>query len=366
MIRSLLFVVLACALTSQAELVKVKGKGEIVYKSNIFKQGQGSEEERAAITEAKKNALTRFAADFDSARFELFKKIEPEVLANIDQYVTDYTQLDAQVDKSAKRYTVIIEASVNSTLVESTINKSSTAKAPVAAGAAPAKAGGSYITFVFVARELASSKAYDDKRTTVNINETNKAGAQTSKIAEDGQSATASEETVVVVKNTTGGNTEKKANELTYRVTTVTEVDNAVNSVLTKASYEVVDPVDAGLNVDSFKSDFGGGNDISPATRTAAIKNCKEKEINYIAIANMDVGLPEKDEASGLVRVYVAVTAKVSDLAPKFPKTVASIAGKPYAGLGSNAQVARQNALNEAATRSAGELVDQLRMKGVK
>jgi len=28
--------------------------------------------------------------------------------------------------------------------------------------------------------------------------------------------------------------------------------------------------------------------------------------------------------------------------------------------------VAKQNALNEAATRSASELVDQLRMKGVK
>ena len=365
-IRSILFVVLVCALTAQAELVKVKGKGEIVYKSSIFKPGQGSAEERAAITEAKKNALTRFAADFDSARFELYKKIEPDVLANIDQYVTDYTQLDQQVDKTSKRYTVIIEASINSTLIENAINKSSGANAPTAAGAAPAKAGGSYMTFVFVARELASRKDFDAKRTTVDINESSEAGAQKSKVAEDGQSAETSLDKSSVVKHTTGGNTETKAEDLAYRVTTVTEVDNAVNSVLTKASYEVVDPVDAGLNVDSFKSDFSGGSDISPATRSAAIKNCKEKEINYIAIANMDVGLPEKDEVSGLTRVYVTVTAKVSDLAPKFPKTVASIAGKPYAGLGSNAQVAKQNALNEAATRSASELVDQLRMKGVK
>ncbi len=79
----------------------------------------------------------------------------------------------------------------------------------------------------------------------------------------------------------------------------------------------------------------------------------------------MDVGLPEKDEVSGMIRVYVTVTAKVTDLSPKFPKTVASIAGKPYAGLGPNPQVARQNALNEAAISSAGELVDQLRMKNV-
>jgi len=347
-------------------LVKVKGKGEIVYKSNIFKPGQGSAEERAAILEAKKNALMRFAADFDSARFELYKKIEPEVLANIDQYVTDYTQLDQQVDKTSKRYTVIIEASVNPTLIENAIQKHSRAGAQTAGGTAAAKADGDYMTFVFVARELASRKDFDTKRTTVEINEISEAGAQTGKVADDGQSAEVGVEKTSVVKRTTGGNTETKANELVYRVTTVTEVDNAVNSVLTKANYEVVDPVDAGLDVDSFKCDFSSGSDVSPATRSAAIKTCKENEIRYVAIANMDVGLPETDEASGLTRVYVTVTAKVSDLAPRFPKTVASIAGKPYAGLGSNAQVAKQNALNEAATRSAGELVDQLRMKDVK
>lgn len=365
-IRSLLFLVLACNPNVHAELVKVKGKGEIVYKSYIFKPGQGSAEERAAITEAKKNALTRFAADFDSARFELYKKIEPDVLANIDQYVTDYTQLDQQVDKTSKRYTVIIEASINATLIENAIRKSSAPNAPVVAGAASAKSVGSFMTFVFVARELASRKDFDAQRTTFDINETSAAGAQKNKVAADGQSAETGHVKNSLVKHTTGGNIETKAEELAYRVTTVTEVDNAVNSVLTKASYEVVDPVDAGLNVDSFKSDFSAGSDISPATRAAAIKSCKEKEIGYIAIANMDVGLPEKDEATGLTRVYVTVTAKLSDLAPKFPKTVASIAGKPYAGLGSNTQVARQNALNEAAMRSASELVDQLRMKGVK
>jgi hypothetical protein len=363
-ILSILFVVLATTLTAQAELVKVKGKGEIAYTTSHFKPG--SADELAAITEAKKDALKRYAADFDSARFELYKKIEPEMLANIDQYVTDYTQLDQQDDKVSKHYTVFIEASINSTAIENAIAKSSGVNAPAAASTATAKQDASYMTFVFVARELASRKDFDAKRTTVEINESSEAGAQKNKVAEDAQSAETSLDKSSVVKNTTGGNTETKAEDLTYRVTTVTEVDNAVNSVLTKASYEVVDPVDAGLDVESFKNDFSGGSDISPATRTAAIKNCKDKGINYIAIANMDVGLPEKDEATGLTRVYVTVTAKVSDLSPKFPKTVASIAGIPYAGLGSDPQVAKQNALNEAATRSASELVDQLRMKGVR
>ena len=225
------------------------------------------------------------------------------MLANIDQYVTDYTQIDSQVDKSSKRYTVVIEASINTTLIENAISKSSGATAPVAAGAAPAKAGGSYMTFVFVARELASRKDFDAKRTTVDINESSSAGAQKNKIAEDAQSAETSVDKTSVVKQTTGGNTETKAEELAYRVMTVTEVDNAVNSVLTKSSYEVVDPVDAGLNVDSFKADFSSGSDISPATRTAAIKNCKEKEISCVFFMMVFLSLPENHPThNGLVQ----------------------------------------------------------------
>ena len=349
--------ILSFAVTGYGQIVKVKGKGEITY-SGVF--GQSTGEARAAITEAKKNALTRYAATFDSARFEIYKRVEPTLLANIDQYVTDYTQLDQQVDKSSKHYTVIIEASINPAQIETAIQASS------GPAIAQPSAETSYLTFVFVARELGARKVYDDKRTVVAINNSTQSGNEKNAVAEDGQSAARSVDKNDVRENTTGGSTETKADALTYRVSTVTDVDNAVNSVLTKARYETVDPVDAGLDVDAFKSDFSSGSDISPGTRRTAIKALKEKEISYLAIANMDVGLPQKDDVTGMFRVYVTVTAKVTDLTPKFPKTVASIAGKPYAGLGPDPQVAKQNALNEAAINSAGELVDQLRMKNVR
>ena len=358
MIRHILALaaILTLTLTGYAQITKVKGKGEVVYKG-IF--STGSADERAAIVEAKKNALNRFAASFDSARYELYKKIEPDIIAHLDDYVTDFTALDQQTDKTSKRFTIVIEASINATLLESAIQKS------MDAAAAGGPVASTYMTFVFVAREQASRKVFDNKRTVVAINDVSKTGSEKNAVAEDGQSAERSLETSSLNKTTTGGNTETKADELVYRVTTITEVDNAVNSVLTKARYETVDPVDAGLDMEAFKTDFSTGSDISSGTRSAAIKVLKEKEISYFALANMDVGLPEKDEATGMTRVYVTVTAKVTALTSKFPKTVASIAGKPYAGLGANAQVARQNALNEAASRSAAELVDQLRMKNV-
>jgi hypothetical protein len=348
---------LSITVTGYGQITKVKGKGELTY-SGMF--GQSTGEARAAITEAKKNALTRYAATFDSARFELYKKIEPMLFANIDQYISDYTQLDQQTDKSSKHYTVIIEASINPAQIETAI------QASAGPAASQPSTETSYLTFVFVARELGARKVYDDKRTVVAISNEANSGTEKNAVAEDGQSAVRAVDKNSTTENTTGGSTETKADALTYRVTTVTDVDNAVNSVLTKARYETVDPVDAGLDVDAFKSDFSLGSDISPTTRRAAIKALKEKEIRYLAIANMDVGLPQKDDVSGMIRVYVTVTAKVTDLAPKFPKTVASIAGKPYAGLGPDPQVAKQNALNEAAINSAAELVDQLRMKNVR
>lgn len=360
------FFSLMASVLCQAQLVKSKGRGEIVYQG-IF--SQGSAEERAAISEAKKSAITRYAATMEPARYELYRKVEAEIFAHLDDYIPDYTQIDQQVDRTSKRFVVIIEASINTTLIENTIQKSM--------GSAEAGGEHSNITFIFVARELASRKVFDAKKTSVEINEGSQTVAEKEAPAADGQSTQSSMETNSVAKKTVGGNTEIKADALTYRVSTVAEVDSAVNAVLSKARYETVDPNDAGLDLEKFKADFSGGNDISAATRSEAISILRKNDIRYMAIANMDVGLPEKDEVSGMVRVYVTVTAKITYLPPlppegdktqprKLPKAVASIAGKPFAGLGPNPQVARTNALNEAAARSATELTDQLRMKNIK
>jgi hypothetical protein len=345
-----------------AELIKTKGRGEIVYQGFFH---EGSAEERAAIVFAKQNALGRYAASLDPARFELYKRVEQEVLRHIDDYITDYVVVDKQIDKDSRRFSVIIEGSLNAALLERTIQQSS---------AAPASEGPSNITFVFVARELAERKIFDAKRTSVSINDSSQSAGEKDAVAPDGSSTQSAMSSNATAKVTTGGNTELKAEALTYRVATVAEVDAAVNAVLSNAHYETVDPGDAGLNVEKFKADFSGGNDISAETRAEAIAVLRKNDVRYLAIANMDVGLPENDPVSGLFRVYVTVNAKVTYLPPlssagqprRLPKTVAAIAGKPFAGLGPNPQVARTNALNEAATKSAQELTDQLRMKNIR
>ena len=361
-LQSLLVLAVIFGLTGEvsAQVAKSKGKGQVVYKGFRPK----ASDERNALILAKKNAVTRYAANFNGSRFELYKKVEAKLLDNIEDIVVDFTIIDEQRDSTSKRYSVIIEASINTALIEREIQKN-TAAAPVRP-AASASDGETYFTFVFVARELVSRKTFDNKRITVELNETQTAGSENAAISEDGLSAKRNVSNTTAAKKTTGGSTEAKAAERRYNVTTVTEVDNAVNEVMSTANFETVNPIDAGLDVNAFKKDFGFGDDVSPTTRRSAVKTCKENEISYLAVANMDVGLPSKDPNTGLHRVYVSVTAKVSDLTKRFPKTVASISGKPYAGLGPDPEVARRNALNTAAEKSAKVLVDLLRTKGVK
>ena len=144
------------------------------------------------------------------------------MLADVDQYVTDYTELDHQNDTVSKRYTVVIEASINATLIEGAIQQNSGQAVNDGAGQ---KREASYITFVFVARELAARKSYDAKRTTVDRTESTDKGTENGTVSEDAQSAEHSLDKDSMVKQTTGGNTEIKAEELSYRVTTISEVD---------------------------------------------------------------------------------------------------------------------------------------------
>ena len=357
--RSLFTIMMLAALApfvsgqTDNRIVKVKGQGSAPYGMSVNEKVT-----RAAIVEAKKDALQRYVAKFNTARRANYMKVEAEVMKRLEQVVPNATILSEEKKSSAKLYSVIIEAGIDDNLIEQIIQAHSS-KERAAAGA---KNGENLITLVFVARELAASRRLDDKVTTASNVDTEQRGSRVT--GGEGGSVTATVGDGQTSMTVTGGNTERKSNDRKYRVFTISEVDAAVNNVLTVAGYEVVAAVDANLAVNAFKADYESG-DIQPATRQTAVKTCRDNQINYLGTASMDVGIPERDPATGMWRVYVTVNSQVSDLRGRFPKTAASIAGKAYAGLGTNEEVARTNALNTAAQETASELVDQLRLKTV-
>ena len=327
----------------EAGSVKVKAKGSVPYGMRA-----GKDTRREAIEDAKKNAVRNYAANWDSARYKIFEQAFVRVENNID-----YVLLDSGKNKTTKRYEAFIEATLNDNAIEKLVGTTANSSASANGGEAP------YITMIMVGREPETQKSFKAKKT--DIAQSSHSGSSDESVS--GGSADFQEEETIRV--TTGGSVERKADKIKYRTFTVSDVDAAISEVFTKAGYEVVDPRDVDLDVFMFQTEFAAGADITSSSRREAIRQCRDMEVAFFAVGNMDVGLPEYDDVSGMDQVYVKVSVKVTDLRKRLPKTVASIRGVQYAGLGSNPEVARQNALNMAAEKSAKDLVDQLRSKGV-
>jgi len=346
--RVIFFVLFGSVFFAEAGVVKVKAKGSVPYGMWV-----GKSVRRKAVDNAKKNAVRNYAANWDSARYKMFEKAFVRVEKNIDQYVLSYVLLDSGKNKAVKCYEVYIEATLNKNEIEKLIRKTADSSAVKPGGEAP------YITMIMVGREPKVKTNFKAKKT--NIAQSTHSGESNDLVSENGVEFQKKE----TVRVASGGSTEQKSSLIAYRTFTVADVDAAMNEVFSKAGYEVVDPRDVELNVHLFQIEFSAGANITASSRKMAIHKCRDLDVAFLAVGYMDVGLPEYDAVSGMSQVYVKVSVKVTDLRKRLPKTVASIRGVQYAGLGSNPEVARQNALNMAAEKSAKSLVDQLRSKGV-
>ena len=351
--KILMCLVAGCLLlcgSAQAGLVKVKAKGLAPY--GLLST---ADVRRSAIEDAKKNALRSYAAGFDSARFKVFETEFQTICNQLDTYVVSYEILEDGKNKVSKNYEVVLEVSIDETRIEQAVSKASQAIAGDVSGDAP------YIVFVMVSRQTATAKMFKDKQTDVTQQSVDTSEAQS--IGADGLSLKTSADVTSV--KTTGGSVERKAAVAEYKVFSTPDANGAMNEVFSKAGFETVDPRDVDIDIMTFQAEFAAGADISSETRKAAIDQCKNNEVAYFLVGSMNIGVPDIDPATGMSRVNVKVTASVSDLTKKLPRTVASVRGVQYAGLGSDPFVAQQNALNTAAAKSAADIVDQLRSKGV-
>ncbi len=342
-------VFLICGVAN-AGLVKVKAKGLAPY--GMFASG---DIRRHAVEDAKQKALRKYAANFDSARFKIFETELPEMLQQIDMYVVDYQVIDGGKNKTSKNYEVVLEASIDATRIEQVVSRASEVIAGPAGGEVP------YIAFVMVARQMESTRIFKSKKT--DVQQAAQSTDESTSIGADGLSMKTSVEVTGV--QTTGGSVERKAAEAAYRVFSTPDANSAMTEIFAKAGFEPVDPRDLEIDLLTFENEFAAGAVISRATRKDAIDKCREFDVSFFTVGNMDVGTPDIDPATGMSRVYVKVTATVTDLRKRLPRAIASVRGVQYAGIGPDPFVAQQNALNTAAEKSAADIVDQLRSKGV-
>ena len=359
-----IFIFALCSLLfssmAYGDVVRQQGLGQVAYKGW---GGPSAEIKQEAILKAQSSAINKYTATFSSAKMLNYEKIRNLVENNLDCYIAEYRIIDDDVDKDAKIYRVVLEVAINATLIEVELQKASAVQ--------NASVGEkSYLSFVFVAREVTSRKSFDARKTKRVVDESTVEESEETHI-EGGQMGFAGE-TLKDTVHKTGGSTLQKSDQVKYDVSNAADINAAMTQIFSSAGYEVVeaeylqDESEGLVNVQDFIEDFRFGDDISGATRRNAAKGCRTLGVEYFAIGTLDVGAKDIDPVSGLTRVYVSVNGKIMDLRNRFPKTVASVGPIQYAGLGPDQMVASRNALRQAGENAAQDLTSQLRAKGIK
>jgi hypothetical protein len=362
------------ALSAHAQVVTVRGMGSANYK-----QAATAEDKAKALKAAQINAVERYFAENGDAETQNFDKIRGALESSLNEFVLGSTILNEEDQASKKQYVLVVRVELNVPRLRNAI------KASTAVGAAPGAAR-STLTFLFVGRQAASVRTFD-ARTYARTDESRSAEG-TAAVSHQGkereQISAQSVETKANVNlnasasvNTsaekeTGGSTTQKADDVAWRIVPTGYVNSAVSGIFASSGFEVVDaayiePESGGLlSIKNMEQDYTSGNDLKPQTLRNTAGGLQKAGIPYMALTTIDIGIRDKDPATGLVRVNVTVTGKVLDLQGRFPKTVSSVGPVQYAGIGQNEEVATTNAIKQAASTAARELVSQINTVGVK
>ena len=342
-------------LACPAQLVESKGIGEIVF------QGiQPTVKEVAnAMRAAQLDALGRYTAELSPTMQEEYRSMQSYCEANLDQYVKTVLTLDRQEDKKLKALKIVIRAEINTGKLKGDF------KAQSKVAQLTSDHEKSTITFVFLSRKAQKVKTYGDRKT---VDSTSTQGQSAKdEVTTDGGFIQKNSQLTQGQTATTGSSTETLADAVTYVVASSDDLDGTVSRIFSTAGFELAnasDLFDDGL-IGAFKKDFSQGEDASASTRQAAAKLCRDSEVKFMAIGKMDIDRNLTDPASGLVRVFVNVNAKVMNLTKKVPTTAASIGPVQFSGLGPTQSVAERNALQQAAEKASEDLVSQMRTKGL-
>lgn len=388
------FIALLIAFTgvqASAQIQQSRGQYVLNYAEYLGtfdkKEAPGKAKQKAQQEAALKAVETYFAeaGQSESANFDV---IRGKILEDQGRYILDTTVISEDDNKKDFKYTVVVRVSLNVANLRNALQSSS------AIGRA-GDAEKSMLSFVFVSRQVASEKVYDDrvyKREEASVQMTGNAARQEksalkertsegesvkkAQIETNGSKSQQRDESVkvdasktVTATTETGGSTTRKASESTWRLLPSANLNQIFVGMFSQAGYEVVEVAmidTTKFKVSDIEDDYKSGNDLQPKTLKSIAAGMKESSIPYVALGTLDVGLPARDPQTGLMRVDVTVIAKVWDVTKPIPRTRAAVGPVVYSGVGPNEDVARGNALKSAASNAAQELSSRMAALGVR
>jgi hypothetical protein len=377
----------AVAAQAGAQVQQARGQATVNYKDSVgtFDRREApSGVKQKARQEAELKAVESYYAEAGQSESANFDVIRGKLLQEPGRYILDSTMI-AETDNSKDfQYTVVVRISLNMANLRNAVQATS------AVGKAT-DAEKSALSFVFVSRQVDSTKRFDDRvfkrqdasaaisssqqdSRAVAERSTEGESIKRSQISTNGSSSRTVTQGVnvnekVSVTSETGGSTLSRASESTWRVMPSANLNQVFVAQFSQAGYDVIEAamVDSSkFKIADIESDYKSGNDLQPQTLRAVASAMKEAQIPFIALGTLDVGLAVKDPQTGLMRVSVTVNAKVWDVTKAIPRTRVAVGPVSYSGIGPTDDEARGNALKSAASSASQELASRMVTLGVR
>lgn len=324
---------------------------------------------------AKVNALDQAAAAFPQAKFSLFTKFREELISfeGIDVYVMEASEVGKTIDTGKtkdKSLRLAVSAKINLTALDVFFQNKSEA------GMNTVGAGSDFGVF-FVARKMVANKQFLNKNTFVSENKAVSSGNETATVDAGSTSlSSASSDTNLV---STGGSVQTKADENQYAVRLdLTEgLAAAIKQHLVDAGYEPLssdDLVDAGYDGLAYLDEIVeqgmiGPEGMMPRRLFANFKKSAiEEGWKFFGAGRVDVGMAQKDDRTGGVRVPATVTFEVFMDVNGKSRSVAVVAPEVFWGESEagDAAVAEQIAQNGAVDKAMQTIIAQMQLKQLK
>ena len=152
-VRFFMALALSClALTSFAQVQQARGKASVTYQGKLA----SPDDKARALQNAQLKAVEFYYAEAGESESENFDAVREKILANPDRYILESTVLGEEESREKRQYTVAVRVSLNVANLRNLV-KSNSAVAKTGA------ADKSQLVFVFVSREVASVKSFDDR-----------------------------------------------------------------------------------------------------------------------------------------------------------------------------------------------------------
>lgn len=358
-----------------AQVEQARGKATVTYQG---KTASPDDKARATMA-AQLKAIEYYYAEAGQSEAENFDAVRDQVVSNPDRFILDSTVLAEEDNPDKRQYTVAVRVSLNVANLRNAVKHNSSVVRAGAANRSP-------LAFMFVSRQVASSKAFDDRvyQRTETSSEAKGHGSdarsgtegeavsksQVSTNATKTRKVSASMQTTSISE--TGGSTTRRATETTYQLIPSANLAQVFTSNFATAGFKVneaamVEPYTGGrFKVAAVENDYKSGMDLKPATLASLVDGMRYAHMAYVALGTLDVGLPDKDPNTGLFRVSVTVNAKLLDIGAVIPETAASVGPVQYSGVGPSEDEARTAALKLAAESAAHELTSQITNLGLR